>query len=188
MKLLEELLVAIFEMRGSNLLLCLLRTLEKMLEKLALLQQIIDTSQEHLAMEWLGDIRIGTMLITLSTMFLQILGCKHDDWDMGGCRVCFQLFGKLQTVHHRHHHITNHQIGHFLFGYLQSFFAIDSFLNDIFILQESMLILTDVVVIIDDQDGRAIGILAHQLLDFSTFPLSIVDILQIRLVYHMTII
>ena len=106
---------------------------------------------------------------------------------MRGCRASLQLFSKLQTVHHRHHHITNHQIGNFLFGYLQSFLTIYCFHNDIIILQECMLILANVVVIIDDQDSWAIGILAHQLLNFSTFPLSIVDILQIRLIYHMII-
>ena len=127
------------------------------------------------------------MFITLGTMFLQILGGKHDYRNMRGCRYRLQFFCELQAIHHRHHHIANHQIGNFLFGYLQSFLTIYCFHNDIIILQESMLILANIVVIIDDQDSWAIGILAQQLLNFSTFPLSIVDILQIRLVYHMII-
>ena len=51
-----------------------------------------------------------------------------------------------------------------------------------------MLILTDIIVVINDQNGWLIGILANQLLDFSTFPHAIIDILQYRLVYNILII
>lgn len=105
-----------------------------MLQKLALLQQILDTCQEYLAVEWLGDIGISTMLITLGTMLFQILRRKHNDRDMRGCRMGLQILGKLQTIHHRHHHITDHQVGNFLLGYIQTFLAISSFQDDIIIL------------------------------------------------------
>ncbi len=95
MQLLEELLVTVFQMRLCYFLLCLLGTLIKMLQKLALFQEILDTGQKYLAVEWLGDIGIGSMFITLGTMLLQILGGKHDDRDMRGCRVRLQLFGEL---------------------------------------------------------------------------------------------
>ena len=139
-------------------------------------------------MEWLGNIGVGSMFITLGTMLLQILGGKHDDRDMRGSLVRLQLFGELQTIHHWHHHIADDQIRNFLLGYLQSFLAIHSLHYYIIILQKRMLILTDIIVVIDDQNGWLIGILANQLLYFSTFPHAIIDILQYRLVYHILII
>ena len=47
-----------------------------------------------------------------------------------------------------------------------------------------MLILADVVIIINNQDGWLVGILANQLLDFSTFSFAIIYILQYRLIYR----
>ena len=41
-----------------------------------------------------------------------------------------------------------------------------------------MLILTDIIVVIDNQDSWLIRVITKQLLYFSTFSLSIVDILQ----------
>ena len=165
-------------MRIGDFLLCLQSALEKMLQKFALLQQILYTCQEHLAVEWLGDVGIGTMFITLGTMLFQILRRKHDDRDMRGCRMGLQILGKLQTVHHRHHHITNHQVGNFLLGNIQSFLTISSFQNNIIILQEGMFVLTDIIIVVNYQDGWLIRMFAQHLLYFSTFSLSIVDILQ----------
>ena len=165
-------------MRIGNFQLCLQSALEKMLQKLALLQQILNTCQEYLAVERLGDVGIGTMLITLGTMLFQILRRKHNDRDMRGCSMGLQILRKLQTIHHRHHHITDHQVRNFLLGNIQTFLTIGSFQNDIIILQKGMLILTDIIVVIDNQDGWLIRMFAQQLLYFSTFSLSIVDILQ----------
>ena len=103
---------------------------------------------------------------------------------MRGCRMGLQILRKLQTIHHRHHHITDHQVRNFLLGNIQSFLTISSFQNDIIILQKGMLILTDIIVVIDNQDGWLIRMFAQQLLYFSTFSLSIVDILQFRLTYQ----
>ena len=183
-KLFHKLLITIFQMRIGNFQLCLRSTLEKMLQKLALLQQILYTCQEYLAVEWLGDVGIGTMFITFGTMLFQILRRKHNDRDMRGCRMGLQILRKLQTIHHRHHHITDHQVRNFLLGNIQSFLTISSFQNDIIILQKGMLILTDIIVVIDNQDGWLIRMFAQQLLYFSTFSLSIVDILQFRLTYQ----
>ena len=184
MQLLEELLVTIFQMRFRNFLLSLLGTLEKTLQKLALFQEILNASQEHLAMEWLGNIGVGSMFVTFCTMLLKILCREHNDWNMRSSRMGFQLFCKHQTVHHRHHYIANHQIGHFPLGNFQSLLAIGSLQNNVGILQKGMLILADVVIIINNQDGWLVGILANQLLDFSTFSFAIIYILQYRLIYR----
>ena len=185
MKLLEELLIAVFQMRLRNLLLCLLRTLIKMFQKLTLPQEILDTGKKHLTVEWFGNIGIGSMLITLCAMLFQILRCEHNNRDMRGSGIRLQLFGKLQSVHNRHHHIADHQVGHLFYSYGQSLFTISSLKNNILILQKRTLILSDIGIIINNQNCRAIGILAYQLLYFSTASVSIVNILQNRLIYHI---
>ena len=99
-----------------NLLLSLFSTLIKILQKLTLSQEILDTGEKHLAVEWFGNIGISSMLITLGAMLLQVLRREHNNRDMRGSRICLQLFSKLQTVHNRHHHIADHQVRHLFHG------------------------------------------------------------------------
>ena len=185
MKLLEELLVTIFQMSLRNLLLSLFRTLIKILQELTLSQEILNTGEKHLAVEWFGNIGICSMLITLCAMLLQVLRRKHNNRDMRGSRIRLQLFSKLQSVHNRHHHIANHQVRHLFQGDSQTLFTIGGLKNNILILQKSTLILTDIGIIINNQNCRAIGILAYQLLNFSTTSVSIVNILQNRFIYNI---
>ena len=117
LKLLEELLVTVFQMRLRNLLLSHFSTLIKILQELTLSQEILDTGEKHLAVEWFGNIGISSMLITFCAMLLQVLRSKHNNRDMRGSRICLQLFSKLQSVHNRHHHIADHQVRHLFYGY-----------------------------------------------------------------------
>ena len=168
-----------------NLLLSLFRTLIKILQELTLSQEILDTGEKHLAVEWFGNIGIGSMLITLCAMLFQVFRREHNNRDMRGSGIRLQLFGKLQSVHNRHHHIANHQVGYLFYSYGQSLFTIGGLKNNILILQKRTLILTDIGIIINNQNCRAIGILTYQLLNFSTTSVSIVNILQNRFIYHI---
>ncbi len=78
MKLIEELLVSIFQLVHSYFLFCCLRSLienilKMSLQQPSLLEKIFYTGQKNLAMEWFGNVGISTMLISFGTMFLQFL-------------------------------------------------------------------------------------------------------------------
>ena len=161
-----------------NLLLSLFSPLIKILQELTLSQEILDTGEKHLAVEWFGNIGICSMLITLCAMLLQVLRSEHNNRDMRGSRIRLQLFCQLQSVHNRHHHIADYQVRHLFQGDSQPLFTISSLKNNILILQKCTLILTDIGIIINNQNSRTIGILAYQPLNFSTTSVSIVNILQ----------
>ena len=143
-----------------------------------LVQQIFHTSQKHLAMEGLGDVRVGSLLITFGTMLFQILCREHDDRNVRGGSIGLQLLRKLQSIHDRHHHIAYHQIGHFLAGYLQSLLAIRCLEHKIIILQKGSLILSDIIIVVYDQYGGLFAMLADELLQLAAMTFSVVDILQ----------
>ena len=115
-------------------------------------------------------------------MFFEILCSKHDDRDMRSGGIGFELLCKLQTIHHRHHNIADYQVGHLLLSHFQSFFTVGSLQDKEVVLQQCALILSYVVVVVDNQYRRFISLLAHHLLHLALVLIAIVDILQYRLV------
>ena len=121
------------------------------LQQPSLLEKIFYTGQKNLAMEWFGNVGISTMLISFGTMFVQIFGREHNDRNMRSDGLGFQLLCEFQSIHHRHHDITNYQIRNFLPGYLQTFLPIGSLKDIKLILQKRANILTNVIIIINHQ-------------------------------------
>ena len=177
-ELLDKLLVSGVELCGLDLGLYICGTLVYMLEQLALLQQIVDACQEHLAVEWLGDVGVCAMLIALCAVFLQVLGGEHDDRDVRGGGSGLELLGKLESVHHRHHHVADHQVGHLPARHLQTLLAVGSLDYEVGVLQQRALILAYVVVVVDDEYRGLVGFFAHQLLHLALLLVAVVDVLQ----------
>ena len=121
------------------------------LQQSSLLEKVFYTGQKNLAMEWFGNVRISTILITLGTMLIQIFSSEHNDRNMRSDGLGFQLPCKFQTIHHRHHDITDYQIRNFLPGDFQPFLTIGSLKDIKLILQKRANILTNVIIIINHQ-------------------------------------
>ena len=86
---------------------------EVLLSLLLLLQEITDACQEHLHIERLGNVGIGTSLVSLSTSIIGTPCRKQDNWDMRGFDIFLDTATHICTIHSRHHHVAHDEVGVF---------------------------------------------------------------------------
>ena len=91
---------------------------------LLLFQQIADTRQKHLHIEWLGDIGIGSRLIASRPALICAPCREQDDRDMRGLYVLLDAAAHIRAVHPWHHHITHDDVRIFSFSHHRAFYSI----------------------------------------------------------------
>ena len=83
---------------------------ETFLAKLLLLQQVADACLQHFHLERFRYVAFSAGLIAFNLVVRCVLRCQHDDGDMIGLYVSFDLSAKFQSVHLRHHYITDDDV------------------------------------------------------------------------------
>ena len=119
----------------------------------ARLQKVGYAYQEQMVAEGLGDIGVSTMLIALDALRLLAAGGKQNDRNMTGHLILLDLRTEGESVHHRHHHIADNQVGHTLLSQTQTILSIRS-LDDIVLTgKEHTQIAADILIVVDDKNG-----------------------------------
>ena len=68
---------------------------EELPQLTAVCNKIADTRQEQLRIEWFGNIRIGTAIIALDTLFVQRAGRQQNHRDMACLQLPLQAAGSI---------------------------------------------------------------------------------------------
>ena len=126
-------------------------------QALAGFQQVADAAPEHAGREGLGQIGIGTGLITFAPRLIRVLCGEEHDGNMAHLHVLLDTGTEFDAVHHRHHDVADHQVRHRLEDGGPAFGAVLGQHDGIILPQGFPDIIPDVLVVLhDDQDGFGI--------------------------------
>lgn len=107
------------------------RCLPRLLEPLAVEQKVLYPRNQHIVVEGLGDIGIGSVLIALYLLLVHGTCGEQYDGYVARHEVPLHVLAELQTVHHGHHHVGDNQVGHYLVGYVEALLAVLSLVDDV---------------------------------------------------------
>ena len=94
------------------------------------------------------------MLIAVDPMLFHILRCEKYHRNMAYRRGFLQLLAELHSIHHRHHHIADHDVWHILQSQIECFLTICCRKHDIVFCKDIAYILADIRVVINDKQRR----------------------------------
>ena len=86
-------------------------------------------------------------------MLIEGTGRQEDDGDMGSGCSALDALTEFQTVHHRHHHIGDDQVGHDFVSQGEALFSIGSLTDLVLVLQNGAQVGADICIIVDNQYG-----------------------------------
>ena len=113
--------------------------------------QSIELGNEHLGTEWLWQIGIGSLFVTLNTLLIERASRKHQHWDMARADLGLQAAAAFEAVHHWHHHVADDDIGHGHHGTTQAFLSVASSDDLVLIGKKGAHHLAHVGIVIDDE-------------------------------------
>ena len=74
--------------------------------------QIAAARQQQVAVERFGHIAVGAVFVAGQTLLVESAGREHQHRYMRCGYLRFQMPQTLKAIHHGHHHIAHHQVGH----------------------------------------------------------------------------
>ena len=108
----------------------------KSTQTLPVLQKITQTGQQEFRPERLGNIGIRSAIVTLYLLVLSGIGSEHHHRYMRGTHLRLEPAAEFHSVHHRHHHIADHSIGHKFLCQFESLFSVGGF-NHLIVLTQN---------------------------------------------------
>ena len=89
-----------------------------------LLDEIADPRQQHLHVEGLAQIGVGTRFVPFAAHVVLGASREQDDRDVRGLDVVLQPLAELESVHAGHHHIADDDVRMALVGFTKPFLAV----------------------------------------------------------------
>ena len=99
---------------------------EEAAQMLPAVDEVFHPCQQHLLIEWLDDVAVGSALVSVGPALVHVAGREQQHGDMARRHIGFQPSAEFQTIHHRHHHVCQHQVGHLAPRCLKPLLAIGS--------------------------------------------------------------
>ena len=114
-------------------------------------QHTADALAEHIHVERLGDVIVGTHAQPLQFVGCQCLCGEQDDGNMREIDVALDAAAKFQTVHPIHHHVGDDDVGLLLFQQLQGLLSVGGFHDAVLLAQGGSHIGEQVAVVFYEQ-------------------------------------
>ena len=124
------------------------------LQAVPVLDEVVQTHGEQPGTEGLGNVRVGSALITLDFLLVHGIGGEHHHGDVRGLQLRLQPAATLQPIHHGHHHVADDGVGHVLHGQAYALLAVGRLDNLILVLQYGPHIVAYVLIVVDNEHTR----------------------------------
>ena len=119
-------------------------------------EQLVDVQFEEIHAEWLLDIVIGSAFAALYFVLVSQSRGEHHHGQVMRLVVFLDSLAELVAVHHGHHHVGNHQVGHVVVDDFQRLLAVFSFQNAVVGLQLFAEEAEKVRVVVDQEQRGAL--------------------------------